>query len=949
MPPPLPYAFATMPAESRFLVGIDLGTTHTVVAYADTARATSGEGGERGASPPVETFGIDQLVAPGEVLERPMLPSLRYQPAEAELAPGETALPWSAAPDHVVGELAARLGAKVPGRLVASAKSWLSHSAVDRSADILPWGGPAEVVKVSPVEASASYLRHLRANWDFRFPESPLHTQEVVLTVPASFDEGARALTLEAAKRAGLEVRLVEEPQAAFYAFLDEQRDRLEDALGDTRLALIVDVGGGTTDLTLVQVELRESGPRLTRIAVGEHLMLGGDNMDLTLARIAEERLGRSLDAARFNQLVQQCRLAKERLLSSDAPTSADITVLGSGRKLVGGALKTELTRDEVRAKVLEGFFPSVDADARPTTKRAGIVEFGLPYVADAGVTRHVAAFLARHEDLAREALAKEDLRGGSRAGTMPDAVLFNGGVFGSRLLRDRMREILGQWRGGEVPTLLANGRPELAVARGAVAYGLARRGLGLRIGGGSARSYFLLVDRQSNESQKGVCILPRGAEEGEEVELEERTFSLRVGRPVRFHVASTTADVEHVRAGQLVSIDDPERYETLPPVAAVLTTEDEGTTEVAVSLVAALTEIGTLEVGCVHTETGKRWQLELSLRGDGASDEAQRVGQLHPRFAEATSKVDRVYGKPKRGQAAPDPRDIKRLRAGLEKILGPRDRWDTPLLRELFGALLAGMKRRRRSADHERMWFHLVGWCMRPGFGYPLDEWRVEQLGPILDQGVQFVPEAQNWSEFWTLWRRVAGGLPPKMQERLLGEIEFYLQPPLEGRKKRKRPKGPKKLGYDAMVRLAGALERVSPERKAKVGGWLVERLDVHEENPQTWWAVGRLGARVPFHGSAHQVVPRHVASQWLAKALTFDFADAPEAAFAATLLARRSGDRERDLSEALRNQVADRLADADQPATWVTMVREVAHLDTADERRLMGDSLPPGLRLVE
>ncbi len=945
----MPYAFATMAVPSRFLVGIDLGTTHTVVAYADTAKATPGEGDEPGAPPPVETFDVDQLVAPGEVDQRAMLPSLRYQPAEAELAAGEIALPWSESQDHVVGELAGRLGAKVPGRLVASAKSWLSHSAVDRSADILPWGAPSEVAKISPVEASASYLRHLRASWDQRFPKNPLHTQEVVLTVPASFDEGARALTLEAAKRAGLKVRLVEEPQAAFYAFLDEQRDRLEEALGDTRLAVIVDVGGGTTDLTLIQVELRDSGPRLTRIAVGEHLMLGGDNMDLTLARLAEERLGRSLDAARFNQLVQQCRLAKERLLSGDAPESADITVLGSGRKLVGGALKTSLTRDEVRERVLEGFFPEIGADARPETKRAGIVEFGLPYVADAGVTRHVAAFLARHEDLAREAMGKEDLRGGAREGAMPDAVLFNGGVFGSGLLRDRMRGILGRWRGGDAPTLLENDRPELAVARGAVAYGLARRGLGLRIGGGSARSYFLLVDRQSEDGQKGVCILPRGSEEGEEVELKERTFSLRVGRPVRFHVASTTADVEHVRPGQLVSIDDPERYQTLPPIAAVLTTEDEETKEVPVSLVAALTEIGTLEVGCVHTETGKRWQLELSLRGGGGSGEAQRVGQLHARFAEATSKVDLIYGKPKKGQAAPEPRDIKRLRVDLEKILGPRDSWDTPLLRELFGALLAGLKRRRRSADHERMWFHLVGWCMRPGFGYPLDEWRVEQLGPILDQGVQFVPEAQNWSEFWILWRRVAGGLPPKMQEKLLNEIDFYLQPPLEGRKKRKRPKGPKKLGYDDMVRLAGALERVPPERKAKIGGWLVERLDLHDENPQTWWAVGRLGARVPFHGSAHQVVPRHVASQWLEKALTFDFTDAPEAAFAAALLARRSGDRERDLSEELRTQVADRLAHADQPESWVTMVREVAHLDAADERRLMGDSLPPGLRLVE
>ena len=450
-------------------------------------------------------------------------------------------------------------------------------------------------------------------------------------------------------------------------------------------------------------------------------------------------------------------------------------------------------------------------------------MEFGLPYVADAGITRHVAAFLARHEELAREALGKRDLRSASdgEGPAMPDAVLFNGGVFGSPLLRERMRGVLGSWR-GELPILLENDRPELAVARGAVAYGLARRGLGLRIGGGSARSYFLLVDRGDEGAQKGICILPRGSEEGEEVALAERTFQLRVGRPVRFHVASTTADVEHVRAGQLVSIDDPERYQTLPPIAAVLTTEDEAKKEVPVSLVAQLTEIGTLEVGCVHTETGKRWQLELSLRGGGGAGQAQRVGQLHSRFAEATALVDLAYGKPKKGQAAPQARDIKRLRVDLEKVLGPRESWDMPLLRELFGALLAGMKRRRRSSDHERIWFHLVGWSMRPGFGYPLDEWRVEQLAPVLEQGVQFAPEAQNWSEFWILWRRLAGGLPPKMQEAVLDQITFYLQPPLPGRKKRKRPDGPKMLGYDDMVRLAGALERVPrTEKPRSVGGW--------------------------------------------------------------------------------------------------------------------------------
>lgn len=934
-----------MGAQSRFLVGIDLGTTHTVVSYADTAKAAEG-------TPPIETFAVEQLVAPGQVAAKPLLPSARYQAAPGELKDDSLVLPWSKQgepPAPLVGSLALSLGAKVPGRMVASAKSWLSHGAVDRTAEILPWGAPSDVAKISPVEASASYLKHLRDAWDQRFPKNPLSTQEVVLTVPASFDEGARALTLEAAKMAGLKVRLVEEPQAAFYSWLDQHREDLAGALGGQRLAVVVDVGGGTTDLTLIQVELRESGPRLTRVAVGEHLMLGGDNMDLTLAKAAEERIsrGKPLPAARFTQLVHQCRMAKEQLLATDAPDSVKVTILGTGSKLIGGAQSTEITREEVHNLVLEGFFPEVGLEERPQRRRGGIVEFGLPYVSDAGITRHVAEFLGRHEELAREAFGKSDLRGNAGSGSLvPDAVLFNGGVFNAGVLRDRMHGVLGGWR-GEAPQLLQNDAPDLAVARGAVAYGLARRGQGLRIGGGSARSYFLLVDG-GESAQQGVCVLPRGAEEGEEIALPERTFSLRLGRPVRFHLASTTADVKHVRAGELVAIDDAERYRDLPPIAAVLGEEGAEKQEVPVSLVTGLTEVGTLEMSCLHAENAaQRWKLEFQLRGAAEkSVAAQRVTQLHPRFAEAVERVRVVYGKSK-GKADVSHRDVKRLRADLEKILGTRATWDTPLLRELFGALLAGMKRRRRSPDHERVWFNLAGYCLRPGFGYPLDEWRIKQLAPLIKQGVQFVPEAQNWSEFWTLWRRLAGGLDAGMQKQLLGMLEFYLHPPT--RKPRKRPPGPKALGHDAMVRLAGALERVEPETKAKIGGWLVQRLVEHGENPLSWWAVGRIGARVPFYASAHQVVPKHVVVQWLEKALEQDWKATPEAAFAAMLLSRCSGDRERDLEHGLREQVAQRLEAADQPKSWVQMVREVSHLEEADERRVFGEALPPGLRLLD
>ncbi len=928
-----------MAKESRFIVGIDLGTTHTVVAYVDT---------HRGPKAPIEELAVEQLVAPGEIEARPLLHSLRYHPAAGELADDDRQLPWhpralDGVPDGVVGELARQLGAKVPGRLVASAKSWLSHPNVDRTAKILPWGAPEDVPKVSPVGASASYLSHVRDAWDHRFEDEPLSKQQVVLTVPASFDEGARALTVRAAREAGLSaVRLLEEPQAAFYDWLGRHDADIEALVKKMHLALVVDVGGGTTDLTLIQVELRESGPRLTRVAVGDHLMLGGDNMDLALAHDAEARLGgaEKLGAGKLTQLIQQCRTAKERLLAEDAPASVKVTLLGGGRKLVGGSLSTELERATVHERILDGFFPAVGPEARPSKKRGAIVEFGLPYVADAGITRHVAAFLDRHSDVAREAFPMGSIPDGALP--VPDAVLLNGGVFKGHALSQRMMDVLASWRGGEAPMSLENPAPELAVARGAVAYGLARRGVGVRIGGGSARSYYLVLEG----GQRGVCLLPRGAEEGEEVLLKSRTFSLKLGEPVRFDLASSTGEAVLHRAGDLVDVAD--TFQELPPLAAVL--EDEsgkaGKT-IPVQLASALTEVGTVELSCIAAEApSKRWKLELQLRGDAGKEvAAKKITQLHPRFEEATGAIKEVFGKS--SAQAEGAKPVKTLRAGLEKTIGPRQTWNTPLLRELFGALLAGLKRRRRSADHERVWFNLTGYCLRPGYGYPLDDWRVKQLFAIFDQGVQFAPEAQVWSEWWTMWRRVAGGLDGAAQTQILDSIAWYLHPPTK--KPRARPKGPKMQGYDDMVRLAGSLERVPAERKVELGRWLLTRLAKHDEGDFSWWALGRIGARVPFYGSAHEVVPRDVAEAWLEAVLAVDWAESDNASFAATVLSRMSGDRERDLDEALRAKVAARLEAIDASPSWVAMVREVTTLEEADERRLFGESLPPGLVLVE
>ncbi|CAE6837164.1 Chaperone protein HscA [Paraburkholderia nemoris] len=953
--------------QKRYSVGIDLGTSNTVLAYAAVG------------SQEIRVFEIDQLVSLGEVAARPLLPSVRYHAAPGELSAGDLQLPWRT-PDNavdragesqqdppvVIGRLARALGGQVPGRLVASAKSWLSHASVDRVAPILPWGAADDVRKVSPVEASASYLAHVRAAWNQRFPDAPLEAQDVVLTVPASFDEGARALTVEAARMAGLPtLRLLEEPQAAFYDWLFHHRDSLATELSDTRLVLICDVGGGTTDLTLIEVRMRDGEPELTRIGVGNHLMLGGDNMDLALAHRVEARLPQAgnertrLSAASLSQLVERCRGAKEQLLGPDAPESASITLLGAGSKLIGGARTAQVTREEVEQIIVDGFFPAVASNERPGRPRGAIVEFGLPYATDAAVTRHIAAFLNRFAAQSLRALgsAPDSAAPSSDAGEaqdeplpVPDTLLLNGGVFRAEALAQRLSSTLGTWR-GEALNVLHNDNPDVAVARGAVAYALARAGQAPKIGGGSARSYFLVLDetgdgaRDAEPTQRGICLLPRGTEEGHEIRIEDRTFALRLGHPVRFHLASSSADTIY-QPGEMADLAQGD-FVRLPPIATIVQPRGASTArgETAVQIATSLTEVGTLEVHCIELDNpAQRWLLEFQLRREDAQvnlapDPAQA---RHPALDQAIDHIDRCFGT--RAQNV-DPKEIKRLRSQLEQLLGPRDGWNSALLRELFGALWERARRRRRSADHERSWLNLAGYCVRPGFGYPLDEWRVEQLWSLFDDGIQYVNEGQVWSEWWTLWRRAAGGLDESAQLRVLDAMA-YLQTAAQSR--HKLPFDVSKTGFTDMVRLSASLERIPVERKIELGESVLTRLKKPAENHQSWWAVGRIGARRPFYGSAHSVVPPDVAALWLNTILALDWKKVEPAAFAAVQIARMTGDRSRDLPEDVRQAVVRKLEAANAPRAWITMVGETVELDDADEGRVFGESLPAGLKLI-
>jgi molecular chaperone DnaK (HSP70) len=939
----------------RYAVGIDLGTSNTALAYAELGAPDPGAA--------VRVFEVPQLTAAGEVSARALLPSHLYLPGEHELAADALRLPWAEAAAEqeggaarlraAVGLFAREQGARVAGRHVFSAKSWLCHAAVDRQAAILPWGAPAEVQRISPVEASARILGHLRAAWDHAHPDAPLAEQELVITVPASFDEAARALSLEAAQRAGLSHPvLLEEPQAAFYDWTRRHRQELSEALSGARLLLVVDVGGGTTDLTLIEAQPPPAGapegtaPKLQRLAVGDHLLLGGDNMDLALARRAEAQLlqaGARLTPSQWGQLVQAARAAKELLLRPDAPEETTLTVAGAGSRLIGGALSTRLLRDEVRALLLGGFFPEVGPQEQVarSARAAGLAELGLPYAQDPAITRHAAAFLRKHA--ATVAAAR-----GEAAGIVApvDAVLYNGGALAPALLADRLTAVVASWRPASSPRLLrlSNDAPDLAVARGAATYALVRRGLGLRIGGGSPRTYYLGL---GGAGQQALCVIPRGAPEGQMLPVEGRSFSLTLGRPVRFPLWAASG-YRPERPGDLLALEGAAAGElsALPPLQAVV--PGEGAAEV--ELRAALTEIGTLEVFAHDRKDDRkddrkaeahRWKLEFQLR-EGAG-EAGGISALPRTIEQAREAIAVVYSK----KAAPlTGREVKDLWRTLEKAIGDRAGWPLAVNRDLWGVLWAGAQKRRRSPDHERMFLALCGFLLRPGFGAPLDSWRVEQCWTLFAQGLTHHKEAPVWASWWVLWRRIAAGLPDAAHAALFEAIAPHLKPPPKGRVANpgKKPPG---LAADEMVRLCGALERLPPAAKQEAAGWLLERLAAGQA-PGVVWALGRLGARVPVASAAHHALPLDAAAALLEQLLSLDWKRFDEAPFAVAQLARLSGDRARDLPQELRERAAQRLSAHGAPAEWAQAIREVHALGEKDEQRVFGEALPSGLHLA-
>ncbi len=876
-------------------IGIDLGTTNSALAYIDEREAEDRD------FPPVHIFETPQLVAPNRIEPRRTLPSFLF------LEDGQP-----------VGLYAREQGALVPTRLVHSAKSWLSNPDVDRTAKILPWDSQETGRVLSPVEVSSRFIAKFRDEWD-RIQDAPLAGQDIVLTVPASFDEEARELTVMAAREVGLErLTLLEEPAAAFYSWIAHNLAQSRKKLFDGQIVLVCDVGGGTSDFSLIKVSREGDLVNFTRTAVGKHLLLGGDNLDLTLAWLVETKLGVPLSIRQRSGLRRQCSAAKERLLNDANLKSVEITVLGTGSALIGRSLKSEILREEALELALEGFLPFTERGEAPKDeKRSLFRELGLPYVSDPAITRHLNAFL-------------------EPTGQAPDAILFNGGFFIPEILRDRVADVVSRWYGRR-PEIFENVDLDLAVARGAAYYSYVRStGSGVLVRGGLPRTYYIGLGEPREGKFAAVCLVPRGAEEGAAVGIDNEALQLVANRPVSFRLYSSLTRADD-KLGDMLEFgaDDPDLHRHAPLNAVIRFGKRAEERLIPVRLGARLTEIGTLETWCESKISDNRWNLQFELRKQAAVENATRKAAAvvsDQALKTSLELIGSVFSTTAKSPIAPE-----ELPAKLEQAMGlGRNSWPLSAIRQMADAFLASADGRKKSPAYEVRWLNLGGFCLRPGFGYPGDDFRIEQARRLYSAGLTYGNQAQNEIDWWIFWGRVAGGLNRNQQTDMYQRLSGFLLP--RGNKKPQRI-NPSLLRE--MWRTASSLELLPIGTKTELGEALIKRVKAGDYKESELWCLSRLGARKLFYGPINLAVPPATAARWVETLLKI-----PAAGEAIAAMARRTEDPTRDLPAATHEAAKAKLQSL--PAgERLLAVLEGEEEDGRALGRIFGEELPSGLVL--
>ena len=922
-----------MITESRFVIGIDLGTTNNSVSYVELEAS----GKDR---PAIQKFPVPQLTGPGEFAPHAVLPSFLYIPGKYDIADQDMAAPWtidqrSRDDRNFVGAFARDHGARVPARLVSSAKSWLCNKSVDTRARILPWGAGDEVFQVSPVHASAAFLKHIRKAWNVAMEndeERYLENQMVVVTIPASFDEVARDMTLEAARMAGLpDVILLEEPLAAFYSWLIRHENDWPDYVSVNQLILVCDVGGGTTDFTLISLRVVDGRPRFERIAVGDHLILGGDNMDFAIARSVAHRLGKSPSAFgrdAWKTLCHQCRQVKENILNG-ITDSGRVTLMGTGSSLIAGTMTAQINRQEIETIVLEQFFP-LSGSCAQTAEPEGNASWGLPYEIDTAITGHLGRFLDRHRADVKAATGAAD--------PFPDLVLFNGGSLKAQVLQDRIQEaVRHRFSRDSGPFCMDNHEMDLAVSLGAAYYGMVKAGIGVRVGSGSPRSFYIgVATADSNDTgcaEQAVCLVERGLEEGSAITLPDRVFRVLTNQPVAFDIFSSSFRSGD-RSGNLVDVD--ETLTALPSLNTVIQFGDKGIqSEIPVRLEASYTEVGTLEIWCQSLSSPHRWQLRFQLRGtvtpdtvvEGEIFEASRVEHAQKKVRSAFASVS-------------DKSRLPRLMSGVGDVLGcPRDRWPLSLLRGLADTLLDSSTARELSAEHESRWMNLLGYCLRPGTVEGFDLHRVKKLWKFYKKGPIHANAPQVRAEWWIMWRRVAAGLNPGQQRQFFQDISPFLVLKKGSRIPRQE--------FTEMWMATANMERLHVQDKITLGRQLVSQFTIRKTQSQLLWALSRIGARDLLYGSIDRVTPPAEVSGWVRTILSLTWKNPKPVVEMLSQLCRKTGDPLRDIAPETCEAIVHWIESAGDFPAPLARITAPSPRKQKEQDAIFGEALPAGLIL--
>lgn len=927
--------------DFRFIIGIDLGTTQTALSYYDTKHPEAG----------IQVFKIPQLVSHNQIEEKEVLPSVVYINDDPSENP---ALPWESKPSFILGEYAKMLGLEIPQRLVHSSKSWLCHPRVNRLEAILPWQSDVVKLKISPVKAATLIIEYLRKAWDYKMLNGDYNNsfirQKIIVTVPASFDPVARNLTIQAIQEAGVtNVCLLEEPQAAFYDFLSRNPETLAQELEGVRKVLVVDIGGGTTDFSLIGVEWKyyNSAPEFERLGVGPHLLIGGDNFDLAIAHYIEQKLkrkGKKLNSKQWMNLLHQSRMIKEKALLTKFDNETEklkVSIAGVGSKVVCGTIVEEVTQDEIVNLIINGFFPDCSKDDKPSEDYSlGISEAGLPYCKDTAITKHLANFLAPY-------------------GYPPEAVLFNGGSMISTFLRDKILNLITNWREGSRPKELYNPSPILAVASGAVYYGMHELGLGHKIKSGNPVAIYLGVGKMQDLQKQNfipehvMLLMPKGAVVDKLYTIDNHTFGLDLSRDSAFYLFYSPVQELNEKVGQILDYS-PKKHLPLPPMKL------KGDSQLGfkhVKLQAVIKETGYLQIRCINTSNTN----ENVISSMSQSYDHQRIVKELFFDLSTTDKSNLLQKSIKTASMNISDETLSKVKARLEQLYTKKDgntvfkdleiifgckreRWDLQLLRTIFD-LAIKYEIDFNDCDSAVNWLRLLGYTLRPGFGAPNDHFRIEQILKLFDIKLNIV-NSYFWSEWWLFWKRVCPGLTRERQTELLKNIEVLLFPP---KKHDRKSRNVEQHERNNLWRLLGHLERILVQEKVRLGNLIINNPLSYSKDCVALYALGRLGARVMAYATQSDIVHAEIANKW-AEELYNRHHTSPSSylEWALRELARKTSDRHTRIDDTLRKKIIEMFKKQNKKKSFIQPLLEVQTFSDYDYEQFFGENLPSGIVII-